>query len=293
VLPSSTTVSASPSSSYAGTPVTLTATVGVLGQNGLGITPTGSVKFTSTNGSATVTLGSASLGSCLLTQCTATLTTSSIPVGTVSVTASYPGDSLVGPSSGSTPVTVAPNPSPGSSSTVVCYAGQPCDTGPVSTGQKTSADVSAPPSSSTQTLSATTTTQQLHCAPAGKPDGDGDDDDSTPFPGDLVTFSDTATDVGKTLKYTGTGSTGSLMLHQYQEHTAFVGCYGSTSDFYGYTGGKYGLAPFNAQDGLFEAQLSNCALHSGQKPCFTNTQGSGTTDTYNVFTPAGDPKYIG
>lgn len=293
-LPSATTLTVTPKSSTAGTAVTLQATVKVLGLNGLGVTPTGSVTFTSTNGSATAQLGSAPLSACLLSQCTARLVTTTLPIGTKSVTASYPGDGLVGPSSGTAAATVAPNPAPGPSSTVVCYAGQPCDTGTVSTGQThTSVDVSTPASSSTQALSASMAAGQLHCPPSGTPDGDGDDDDAAPFPGDVATFSSTAADVSKTVRYTGTGTVGTLMRHQYNEHTAYVGCYGSVTQFNGFTAGSYGPAPFNSADGLYEAQLPNCATHGGQRPCFTNSAGSGTTDSYVVQTLPGDPKYIG
>ena len=294
VLPSSTTLAVSPKSSVVGTTVTLTATVKVLNSNGLGVTPTGSVTFTSTNGSQTVTLGSAPIGSCLLTTCTATLKSNAVPIGTTSATATYPGDSLVGPSQGSTALTVTAPTTTSSSSTVICYAGQPCDTGKVQRATSTtSADVSNSGSSSTQTLSASMSTQTLHCPPSGGdgPDGDGDDDDGT-FTGDLVTFSGTATDVGKTLKYTGTGNTGKVMKHNVTEHPKFAGCYGSTNQFFGYTGGVAGPAPFNATDGLYEAQLPSCSTVSNQPPCFTNSSTS-TSDTYTVLAPAGDPKYIG
>src|SRR5581483_3976155 len=129
LLSTSTAVSATPSTSTEGAAVTLKATVKVLGLGGIGVTPTGSVTFTSTNGSATATLGSAPLTPCFLSSCTATLVTSSIPVGTTSVKASYPGDSLSKASAGTAIVLVTPNTSPGTSATVVCYAGQPCDTG--------------------------------------------------------------------------------------------------------------------------------------------------------------------
>jgi Big-like domain-containing protein len=293
-LPSSTTLAVSPKSSVVGTTLTLTATVKVLNSNGLGITPTGSVTFTSTNGIQTVTLGSAPIGSCFLTTCKATLKSAAAPIGTTSATASYPGDSLVGASQGSTPMTVTAPSTTSSNSTVICYAGQPCDTGKVQrTGSTTSADVSNSGSSNTQTLSASVSSQTLHCASSGGdgPDGDGDDDDGV-FTGDLVTFSGTATDVGKTLKYTGTGTTGKTMKHNVSEHPSFAGCYGSPTPFHGYTGGVYGSAPFNATDGLYEAQLPSCSSVGNQPPCFTNSSTS-TSDTYTVSAPAGDPKYIG
>jgi hypothetical protein len=294
-LSTSTTVTATPSTSIVGTPVTLKATVKVLGLNGLGITPKGPVSFTSRNlAGATANLGTVSLSSCFLTPCTATLTTSAMPVGTVSVTARYAGDSLTAPSSGSTAATVNPNPSPGTSSTVTCYSGQSCDTGTVtSTDSTTKLDVVSSPSSSNQTVSASVSSGALHCAAAAAdgPDGDNDDDDGV-FVGALATFSSTATDSTKKVTYTGTGSTGATMLHQYSEHTAYAGCYGSPNPFNGFTNGVYGPAPFVAADGLYEAMLNNCANHGGAKPCFTNVASS-TSDSYVVQTLAGDPTLQG
>jgi hypothetical protein len=298
-LSTSTTLKATPASSTVGTPVTLKATVKVLGLNGLGVTPKGSVTFTSRNAAgATADLGTAKVSGCLLVPCTATLTTSSIPVGTTSVKAAYSGDALTKPSSGSAAVTVTANTSPGSSSTVTCYSGQPCSSGTVtSTDNTTKLTVVSSPSSGNQTVNASVGSGSLHCQPAGNenPDGDGDDDDGV-FVGALATFSSTAPDSTKTITYTGqgtaAGTTGAIMLHQYSEHTAYAGCYGSPTPFQGYTHGVYGAAPFNATDGLYEAQLSNCANHSGQKPCFTNVS-SATGDSYVVQTLAGDPKLQG
>jgi hypothetical protein len=293
-LPSTTTVTAKPASSTVGTQVTLSATVSVLGLPGLGVTPTGSVAFTATNGIATAALGSALLGPCLLTACTATLTTTSLPVGTRSVRGTYGGDVLLGTSSGTAPVTVAPNPNPGRSATVTCYAAQPCDTG-VITGTSTTLRVVVDPSAGNQTVTASLDHGgQLHCVFGGRPDRDGDSDDGVPFEGDLATFSSTAADASKTIYYTGSGSVGARMLHEYIEaRTLYAGCYGAPHAFLGYVGGVYTNAKFVPADGLFEAQLSNCANNGGQRPCFTNIQGPGSTDTYRVRTQPGDPKFIG
>ena len=113
ILPTTTTVTATPASAVKDSPVTLTATVGLSGIGGLLIAPTGQVNFSATVGGATVQLGSAQLpGGCLFTivVCSATLTTTALPVGNVTVTASYVGDSLADPSQGTTQVTVAPSP---------------------------------------------------------------------------------------------------------------------------------------------------------------------------------------
>lgn len=292
-LSTTTKVTASPASSTAGTPVTLTASVKALQLPGLVILPTGPVSFTATNGSATAALGTATFGPCVLTTCTATLTTTAIPVGTTSVKATYAGDGLTAGSSGSTAVTVAANPTPGSSAVVNCYAGKPCDSGNLkSTDNTTGLDVLSSPSAGNQTVTASLTSGSLHCAPAaGSPDNDGDDDDGV-WVGALATFNSTAPDSTKTVSYTGFGTTGAVMKHQYSEHTSYAGCYGSPTPFKGYTTGVYGPAPFNAADGLYEAQLSNCANNSGAKPCFTNIAGS-SYDTYQVKTLPGDPKFVG
>lgn len=294
LLPTSTTVVATPSSSTEGTAVTVKATVKVLGLGGLGITPKGSVAFTATNGVATASLGSATLSPCLLSSCTAVVVTSSIPVGTTSVTAAYHGDALSKPSSGTVAVLVMANASPGSSATVLCYAGQPCDTGTItSTNGDQTLDVSTPASANNQAVSGSLSAGQLHCQIPLQPDNDTDEDDGVAFPGDLATFSSTATDVGKTIRYGGTGTLGTLMQHEYSEHTSFVGCFGASHPFNGYSNGVYGAAPFVAADGLYEAQLSNCANNSGAMPCFTNVAGTGSSDTYVIQAAAGDPKFIG
>jgi hypothetical protein len=204
----------------------------------------------------------------------------------------YPGDSLTAASSGSGGLAVAPNSSPGSSTTVLCYSGQPCDTGTLNSPDNTTQlDVHADPSASNQAVSGSLSTGTLHCVAGGKPDNDGDDDDGV-FVGALATFSTTASDNTKTVTYTGTGTTGAIMKHQYGEHTAYAGCYGSPNPFMGYTHGVYGQAPFVAQDGLYVAMLPNCANFGGQRPCMTNVAGS-NYDSYVVQAPAGDPKIIG
>jgi len=112
ILTSTTTVTATPSSTTATAPVALKATVAAELVGGLLVTPAGSVTFSATAGDTTITLGSAKLSACLLSllKCTATLTTSDIPTGTATVTASYPGDSLTGPSQGTVQVEVTTPP---------------------------------------------------------------------------------------------------------------------------------------------------------------------------------------
>ena len=111
LLPTTTTVSASPATTTAGSPVTLTATIKVVSLDGLA---SGSVAFKVSSVTPALALGSAPVGSCtpLLMQCTATLTTTALPVGTDVVTATYSGDGVSGGSSGSTTVVVGPAPPP-------------------------------------------------------------------------------------------------------------------------------------------------------------------------------------
>ena len=113
IIPTTTSVTATPSSAVKGEAVALEATVSLSGLGGVLIAPSRQMNFSATTGSSTVSLGSATLPSgCLFTirVCTATLTTTALPVGNVTVTATYVGDSIANTSSGTTQVTVAPRP---------------------------------------------------------------------------------------------------------------------------------------------------------------------------------------
>ncbi len=110
-VPTTTTLSATPTASLVGAPVTLTATVSLSGVGGVLIAPTRTVSFSATNGGPTVQLGTAQLPSgCLFTirVCSVSLTTTALPIGNVTATATYVGDSIANASSGSTQVSVAP-----------------------------------------------------------------------------------------------------------------------------------------------------------------------------------------
>ena len=103
-----TTLAASPTSSSAGQPVTLTATVAF---SGTWRSPGGRVYFGATNGTrpGTVFLGSAPLTDCssATKTCKAVLTTSNLPVGNDLVGAAYSGDNRYQPSAGATRVMVS------------------------------------------------------------------------------------------------------------------------------------------------------------------------------------------
>lgn len=301
-LPSGTTMTVSPSSVAYGTPVTYSATVKVLGLNGLGITPTGSITFSVKNAAGSVApIGTAPISSCLLTACTATITSAAAPLGTTTALANYPGDGAVAASSASTPLSVGA-PSGGSSSTVTCYPSQPCDTGTVQTSdQTTSADVSTPGSSGIQTLSVSVGSGALHCveppdnedSPRNNPDADDI------YLGALTTFSSSANDVTKTIVYTGKGAVAANMQQITSKHPTHAGCYGSPTVFQGFVNGQYTTARFVTSDGLYEAVLATCDFTKKQSPdkktpilpCVTPS-GNSTTFTWTVTAPPGDPKFI-
>ncbi len=93
--PTTTTVVSSPNPSTQGTKVTISATVSSTGP----FAPTGSVEFKN---------GTGVLGTVTLTGGTANYSTKYLPSGTLTITASYVGDTHSAPSSGSTTQTVNP-----------------------------------------------------------------------------------------------------------------------------------------------------------------------------------------
>jgi class 3 adenylate cyclase len=105
-----TSLTASPSASSVGQPVTLTATVS-FAKSGTR-TPTGLVYFGASNGHTLVYLGSASVTGCSLvtSKCSATLVTTSLPEGSDAVGALYGGNQYFGPSAGLTSATVTAQP---------------------------------------------------------------------------------------------------------------------------------------------------------------------------------------
>jgi uncharacterized membrane protein YgcG len=107
ILPTTTTVTATPSTLVEGAPLTLIATVGPLD---LAVTPTGTVTFTAADGGTSVLLGISPTSTCviLLSTCTATLNTTiaDVPNGTYVITATYSGDTLSDGSVGTTTIAV-------------------------------------------------------------------------------------------------------------------------------------------------------------------------------------------
>lgn len=220
VLQTTTTVSANPAATTQGGSVTLTASVSL----SVLVTPLGSVSFSATNGSTTVALGSAPLGNCsLLNVCTASITTTALPVGTDTVTATYAGDSLSGPSSGTTTVSVIPIATPANPYSQTCAAGTTCTT-PVEYGSdlQESGQLAAGPSSTSNTLT-------LYL-------GGASEVCSTPNGGQPVNFASTATDVSKTTYYyvfdtAAQNIRAALAAHNEAVHV----CYSSPTPFKGYS----------------------------------------------------------
>jgi hypothetical protein len=289
LLPTATTVSASPATSTAGDPVTLTATVSTLGLPGLGVTPTGSVAFTASDGSSTTSLGAATLGSCLLTTCTASITTSAIPAGSTSVTASYAGDLLSAASSGSASITVAappdPEPEPDVEATVECGPEVQICTTPVieSTDGKTTLTVSSPGGNQT-VYAALFDEGELDCP--GRTD--------TP-PGAEAEFTNSSETSPKTVTYRLTpGPAAKAMKAEYKKHPDYLGCYGAPSPFNGFTNGVFG--PANPSGDIYVAQLASCTFTDGARPCFevqNNAQFESNSGDMKILihTPAGDPNF--
>ncbi|HWB67352.1 MAG TPA: Ig-like domain-containing protein [Mycobacteriales bacterium] len=303
LLPTTTTVSSSTTSATVGDSVTFTATVSVLGLPGLGVTPAGNVDFSVNNGSGPQDLGTGSLGFCLLKTCTASLTTTALPAGTDVMTATYGGDLLAGTSHGTVTVTMFD----GVSDTTTCAPGQFCSIDEITTNDgTTSLDVTAGPSGQTDVVTGSLTEgEQLSC-PVRTDIGTGA----------LADFSNTASDIGKTIDYTGHGATGQQMYNNFLAHPRYAGCFASKHPFMGYVNGVYTNAVLVHETfgDFYEAQIANCRYvgdgdHDRDDlavlPCFINivpeSESSftahelvgGMDDTYRVFTAPGDPKMSG
>ncbi len=295
ILPTTTTVAASPASSTEGDAVALTATVKVLGLPGLGVTPTGSVAFTASNGSTTTALGSANLGECLLKTCQARLSTSSIPAGSVSVKATYGGDLLAAVSSGSAAVSVAPLPDPEPEPDVeteeICLDTPTCESETITSPDgSTSLQVSSAGGDQTVTASLTEGVS-LDCP--------GQNDAATG--GALATFDNTSATSGKTIVYTLYDAAAVAMNANYTAHTSYLGCYSAPNPFNGYTDpdgpggslGTYGPAT-QVAPGDYRAQLSACVNNGGAKPCFWFHNALALDPPWvevTIETPPGDPRF--
>jgi large repetitive protein len=297
LLPSTTTLAASPTSATQPANITLTATVSVLGLPGLGLTPSGTVSF-SDGGS----IGTGTISGCLLTTCTTSLTTSSsnLPVGTSTVTATFAGDLLAASSSGTASLTViapAPKGTPDNPFVTTCPGGD-CNTGTLSDAAgDTSADV--------DTSSQSGVTIDSSFGGAALPCG-------IPGAGQVTTVNESANGGVKTITVTVTGAAAAAFGSWVNNEgdTEWV-CYDANTDFSGFFSpdGTYpdnhqgftesGLVPqvtSGPYAGTYAGLLATCgSSFAPTPPCYQNwsrsVNGSGTTTsvTYQVVSPAGDP----
>jgi hypothetical protein len=294
ILPTTTTVSASPASASVGQSVTLTATVGISGLGGIGITPTGSVTFTT----GATTLGTGSLGTCFLTACKATLQTTTLPRGTDPVTATYAGDGVVGGSSGQTTVTVTQVATQSNPYVQTCTAHQPCDTGVVSASDGSSTiDVMATASNGSDTINTYLGGSTLPCTTAG-----------TGQPGNYVV---SATDVNKTITYSLFGASADAFHTAHPSATPPHVCYFADLPFGGYypnngnwtgTSSDYVLhsqVPYNSSLHGYVGLLPACNSQKSNSPCVVSqTFTTGSPDKvvfvlYEAFRQRCDPHISG
>jgi len=283
LLPSTTSVVATPSSGNANTNVSITATVTVAGLPGLLITPNGLVDFTYTNGGTTTNIGEGLIAGCLLKTCTTTVTTPGLPAGTSTITATFAGDLLAHSSTGTTQVSFV---SPINYATTSCGMNTDCNGG--------STDVTAPTVlavDATKTApSSTDNTVKLALVPGGVLNCPGDTDTTS---GELAYFGDSAPDAPMVVDYSGNGSVGTQMETNWTTNGYYAGCLASPTEFTGYANGSVGDAP--AVNGLYEAQVLACGATSGQAPCLDDLGAqNGHTDTYELKIPAGETyEFIG
>lgn len=294
VLPSSTTLSVSPSTSYVGTAVTMTSTVSLLGLPGLGITPTGTITFRYDAGTTHLTIGSNTVG-CLLTTCTVSRSTSSLPAGSGTITATYSGDTVLAGSSTSAPVTVNyyPDPPPAQSASNGCGAGQTCTTPTIqvsdSNGNTDKLTVTASSSSGSQNVTAALTPgATLDC-----PLQSGDSSTGQA----LATVNNTGADASKSVVYRIDGPASVTLHNNYANSTDRLVCFASPNPFNGWSPSGYGPAPLytTPYGQYYEAELGSCVNHSGYKPCFQLLDGSALASPYveiTVNTQPGDPKIL-
>lgn len=297
IFPSTTTVSASPSTATVGQSVTLTAQVGITGLGGAGVTPTGSVSFST----GSTSLGSAPLNTCFLTACTATLSTTALPRGTDVVTASYHTDGIVGSSSGTTTVQVNQVATPSTPYVQTCAAGQPCDTGTLYADDGSSnLDVTATASRTQDTITAYLGGSALPC--------------TTPNTGEAANYTVTSTDVSKTSTYDIEGTYADNFNAAHPTSNPPHVCWESTIDFSGYypSNGKWTdtssdysggvrTVPYNSSLKAYVGLLPACNSQKSNSPCvvsqtFGAGQGTGGGDqetfvVYEAFKQYCDPKF--
>ena len=289
--PSSTTVTATPSPAGLQANVALVAKVKILNLPGAGVFPTGNVTFSA---DTVGFLGNAPLDTCVLKTCKATLNTTDLPEGTNVITASWPGDSVGKPSSGSKSLVVNETSYPTKSS-VACNKFQNfCDTGLVeSTDGGTFSDLFTDQQPGTKhTLSLSLSNGTLKCGDhnAGELDSFSDSPD---VQGIYKTLDDTAADPVEA----------DNVRAAFDSHSNYLGCFAAHAPF---ISGKTGTTAPLVLEGTqfwYEAPLPACNPDNQVTPCFILHDGQ---DQYGNDTEAdvltvevdwqqgsmGDPKYI-
>jgi hypothetical protein len=301
LLPTTTTVTATPSTAGERRNVHLVATVKVLGLPGLGVLPTGTVTFTSDDANTNIVglLGTAKLGFCLLTACTATFDTTDFVQGADTYTATYSGDTVSKASAATGSVTITRNVGDYSNnSSVSCLKGsRTCDAGLITDGGGTWLDTFTDDNvgaTANHTVAEQVGAGTLGCASAASGGA-----------GALATFTDTpAVSSYKHAVYTVTDSlAASNLAAAFTAHPSYIGCYASDTPFL--NGQTNAPATQNPADGnLYEGPLPSCGYVSfGTAVCFdafpdTNPYGETAPGDFQVSitwgfgTPA-DPKFVG
>lgn len=262
ILPTTTTVASSGNPALAGSQVTFTANVKILGINLGPITPKGTVTFTYGATSKTAPLSSCII---LLTQCTASASFTALPESSspTTVTAKYNGDLLAKTSTGTL--------SQETNDPVFCLAAEFCDSflasanGTasmyVNTGGNGGADYNLEMSFQSAPLSCT-----------------------TPGTGDTGVFNVTDNLVTKSVEYTVYGAAANAIGSSSRV------CWFSDQPFDTASG-----APAAPVPGGFEGLLPECGDGANPAPCvwswdFYISEGGDPTAYVNVDAPAGDPK---
>jgi len=312
-LTTSTSVTSSSAWVGQGQPETLTASVRITTVNSLGITPTGTVVFTTTSISGPMTINSAKLGHCVLTVCTATIITKELPAGSDDITAFYLGDKASKPSQGQTEVNVT-GVLTGSSRTcpalVVCTAKTPTYTDP-NDGTQIIATMTTRPSGQSHTINVALVPNDSfsECNVVFNTDTD--------LP--RVDFGNSSTDAAISLTYDVIGTDAQGMADDFnyyldQGWTPPMGCFVSTQPFNGWTQGSCDCesqpAPVYAPAGSFlpeggavtyyQAPLWPCASTTPTAnipPCYnppvitTNEANMVTEFKVTIQAPKTDPSY--
>jgi hypothetical protein len=203
----------------------------------------------------------------VLTPCIATLQTTALPRGDHTITATYNGDGLTSPSSGTTPVSVHQVATPTNQSNTTCAAGQPCDTGTLYADDGSATlRVQATPSSGEDHINAYLGGNVLPC--------------STPGAGELGNYTVSANDVQKTITYAlyGNAATAFHNAHPttppphlcYLSDLRFSGYYPSNGHWTGtssdYSGGVHPV-PYNSSLHGYVGLLPQCNANHSNSPC--------------------------